>query len=380
MPVSVLFVWKKNSPSWKKNQHLSKTPQHFFRLRRSWIYDFLQFRFSADNKNLKIRLSLLKLVSTQRNSISELQLLKQFFYFHFVNFYSENVYFVLKICGPETCQSEFLGETKILKVVLCGAPWKCALVASEKMRASKYFQFCRGISVIKIFPSLPTGEKQTWKNSLTSVIAASTVAKLSDGWVRSPSWRARLPEKNPRLSDRSSAPIKQNKHELRRPLNRQKMNSAGAKTVRGRQRCQKLSHYGYRLRRDFGKWRRASLFSYLLISVLILPKFVEHQLKLGSKLIKIWVSRVEFLSFTRVLLIHIINDGCCSADSSRPRRPRPSPQGPVFLFAVLIRRFYCAPIVEEEGASLPRDRWGAAGAPWPRLRGAWGRIKKRTRF
>lgn len=90
-----------------------------------------------------------------------------------------------------------------------------------------------------------------------------------------------------------------------------------------RQRCQKLWHYGYRLRHDFGKWRRAasSLFSYLLISVLILPKFVEHQLKLGSKLIKIWVSRVEFLSFTRVLLIHIINDGCCSADSSASPSP-----------------------------------------------------------
>lgn len=91
------------------------------------------------------------------------------------------------------------------------------------------------------------------------------------------------------------------------------------------------------IRDDFGKWRRAarSLFSYLLISVLILPKFGEHQLKLGSKLIKIWVSRVEFLSFTRVLLIHIINDGCCSADSSLPYRcapPRSTRNPLLFLF------------------------------------------------
>lgn len=33
--------------------------------------------------------------------------------------------------------------------------------------------------------------------------------------------------------------------------------------------------------------RSSSLFSYLLISVLILAKFVRHQLKLSSKLIKI---------------------------------------------------------------------------------------------
>jgi hypothetical protein len=89
---------------------------------------------------------------------------------------------------------------------------------SEKMRASKYFQaLTRNFGGENFFRRCQPVKNKPEKTALPLSSPALLLRSFPTGESDPHHGEHDFLKKNPRLSDRSSAPIKQNKHELRRP-------------------------------------------------------------------------------------------------------------------------------------------------------------------